>query len=129
MIFLPSIGEIVAILQNVINACTYTSLLVVYVPYNNTSNISCNFVSISVKMLSKSCPIAMSTCLQQALPRTVTHRTQVVKQKWKLQVRFSPTKENRFSQTKISSKSDKDSFSPRCSGQDYDKKKLVLLNV
>ena len=32
------------------------------------------------------------------------HRTQVVKMKWKLRVRFSPTKENRVNQTKISMK-------------------------
>ena len=31
---------------------------------------------------------------------------------WKLRVRFSPTKENRVHQTKISMKTDKDGFSP-----------------
>ena len=31
---------------------------------------------------------------------------------WKLRVRFSPTKENRVHQTKISTKTDKDGFSP-----------------
>ena len=36
----------------------------------------------------------------------------VVKKKWKLRVRFSPTKENRVDQTKISTKTDKNSFSP-----------------
>lgn len=34
--------------------------------------------------------------LQQALQRVVIHRTQVVKKKWQLQVRLSPTKENRY---------------------------------
>ena len=43
----------------------------------------------------------MSTYLQQALPRVVIHRTPVIKKKWKLQVRFSATKENRVHQTKI----------------------------
>ena len=37
----------------------------------------------------------MYTYLQQALLRVVIHRTQEVKKKWKLRVRFSPTKENR----------------------------------
>ena len=54
----------------------------------------------------------MSTCLQQALPRVVIHRTQVVKKKWKFRVRFSLTKENRVHQTKISTKADKDGLSP-----------------
>ena len=37
--------------------------------------------------------------------------------KEEMEVRLSPTKENRTNQTKISSKSDKDSFfPPRCSG-------------
>ena len=52
----------------------------------------------------------MYTYLQQALPRVVTHRTQVVEEKWKLRVWFSPTKENRVHQTKISTNTD--SFSP-----------------
>ena len=39
--------------------------------------------------------IAMYTYLQQTLPRVLTHHTQVAKTKWKLQIRFSPTKENR----------------------------------
>ena len=38
--------------------------------------------------------------------------TQVVEKKWKLRVRFSSTKENRVHQTKISTKTDKDGFSP-----------------
>ena len=54
----------------------------------------------------------MYTYLQQALPRIVTHRTQVVEEKWKFRVWFSPTKENRVHQTKISTNTDKDSFSP-----------------
>ena len=38
----------------------------------------------------------MYTYLQQALPRVLIHRTQVVKKEWKLRGRFSPTKENRI---------------------------------
>ena len=53
----------------------------------------------------------MYTYLQQALPIALTLRTQVVERKWKFGVLFNPTKENRVNQTKISSKSDKDSFS------------------
>ena len=52
------------------------------------------------------------TYLQQALPRVAIHRTQVVEKKWKLRVRFSPTKENRVHQTKISTKTDKHGLSP-----------------
>ena len=48
----------------------------------------------------------------QALPRVVIHRTQVAKNKWKLLARFSPTKENRVHQTKISTKTDKGGSSP-----------------
>ena len=48
----------------------------------------------------------MYTYRQQALPRVVIHRTQVAKKKWKLRARFSPTKENRVHQTKISTKTD-----------------------
>ena len=47
---------------------------------------------------------------QQALPRAVIHRTHEVGKKWKL--RFSPTKENRAHQMRISTKTDKDCFSP-----------------
>ena len=54
----------------------------------------------------------MSTYLQQALPRAVIHRIQVIKKKWTLRLRFSPTKENRVYQTKISMKTDKDGFLP-----------------
>ena len=50
--------------------------------------------------------------LQQALPRVLIHRTLVEKKKWKLPVRFSPTKENRMHQTKTSNKTDHDGFSP-----------------
>ena len=53
----------------------------------------------------------MYTYLQQVLPRVFIHRTQVVEKKWKLWVRFSPKKENPVHQTKISTKTDKDSFS------------------
>ena len=54
----------------------------------------------------------MNSYLQQALPRVVIRRTQVVDKKWKLRVQFSPTKENRVHQTKILTKTDKDGFSP-----------------
>ena len=54
----------------------------------------------------------MNSYLQQALPRVVIHRTQVVDKKWKLRVQFSPTNENRVHQTKILTKTDKDGFSP-----------------
>ena len=57
----------------------------------------------------------MHTYLLQALPRVVIHRTQVVGgggEMEKLRVRFSLTKENRMQQTKILTKTDKDSFSP-----------------
>ena len=37
----------------------------------------------------------MYISLQQALLRVVVHRTQVAEKKWKLRVRFSPTKEQR----------------------------------
>ena len=40
------------------------------------------------------------------------HRAQAVGKKWKLRVRFSPTKENRAHQMKISTKTEKDGFSP-----------------
>ena len=53
----------------------------------------------------------MYTYLQQAPPRVLLHRTQVVKKKWKLRAWFSPTKENRVHQTKVSTKTDKDGFS------------------
>ena len=49
---------------------------------------------------------------KKTLPRVVIHCTQVVEKKWKLRVRFSPTKENRTHQTRISTKIDKDDFSP-----------------
>ena len=52
----------------------------------------------------------MSTYLQEALPRVVIHRNQVIKKKWTLRLRFSSTKENRVYQTKISMKTD--GFSP-----------------
>ena len=48
---------------------------------------------------------------QQALPRVLANRTQVVKKKYKLRARFSPTKENRVQQTKISTKTDGDGCS------------------
>ena len=54
----------------------------------------------------------MHTYLQQTLTRVVIHRTQVAKKKWKLRARFSPTKEDRVHQTKISTKTDKGGFSP-----------------
>ena len=54
----------------------------------------------------------MNSYLQQALPRVVIHRTQVVDKKWKLRVQFSPTNENRVHQKKILTKTDKDGFSP-----------------
>ena len=79
------------------------------------SHISCNFVSISVEILLKWWPIAMHIYLQQPLMRVVIHRTQVAKKKWKLRVRFSPTKEDRMHQTKISTKTDKGDFSPAVS--------------
>ena len=53
----------------------------------------------------------MYTYLQQALPTVVIRRTQVAKRKWKLRARFSPTKENRMHQTKISTETDKGGFS------------------
>ena len=40
------------------------------------------------------------------------HRTQVAKKKRKLRAQFSPTKENRMHQTKISTNTDKGGFSP-----------------
>ena len=43
----------------------------------------------------------MYSYLQQALPRVVIHRTQIVDKKWKLRVQFSPTKENRVHQTAV----------------------------
>ena len=70
------------------------------------------FVSVSVEILLKLCPIARNTYLQQTLWRVVIHRTQVVEEKWKFRVRFSLTKENRVHQTKISTKTYKDDFSP-----------------
>ena len=76
------------------------------------AHISCNFVSISDEMLLKLWPITMYIYLQQALPRIVIHRTQVAKKKWKLQAWFSPMKENRVHQTKISTETDKGGFSP-----------------
>ena len=69
-------------------------------------HISCNFVLVSVEILLKQCPITMYTYLQQVLPRVSIHRSQVVKKKWKLRVRFNHTKENRLHQTKISMKTD-----------------------
>ena len=54
----------------------------------------------------------MSIYLQQLLPKVVIHRTEVAKKKWKLRARFSPLKENCKHQTKISTKRDKDGFSP-----------------
>ena len=69
----------------------------------------------------------MYTFPQHALPRVVIHRTQVVKEKWKLRVRLSATKENRVHQTKMATKTDKDGSRLRRSGQDWDKK-LLLLN-
>ena len=54
----------------------------------------------------------MYTYLQQALPRVLIDRTLVETKKWKLPVRFSPTKENRMHQTKTSNKTDHDGFSP-----------------
>ena len=53
----------------------------------------------------------MYTYRQQAPPRVVIHRAQVAKNKWKLRARFSPTKENREHQTKISTKTDESGFS------------------
>ena len=44
-------------------------------------------------------------------PTVVIRRTQVAKRKWKLRARFSPTKENRMHQTKISTETDKGGFS------------------
>ena len=46
------------------------------------------------------------------LPRIVINRNQVVNKKWKLRVRSNPTQEKRVHQTKISTKSDNDGFSP-----------------
>ena len=43
----------------------------------------------------------MYSYLQQALPRVVINRTQVVDKKWKLRVQSSPTKENRVHQTAV----------------------------
>ena len=57
-------------------------------------------------------PIAMNIYLQQALWRVVIHRTQVVEEEWKFRVRFSLTKDIRVHQTKISTKTYKDDFSP-----------------
>ena len=54
--------------------------------------------------------IAMHSYIQQALPKVVIFRTQVVEKKWKLRVRFSPTKENCAHQTNISTKTDKRRF-------------------
>ena len=60
----------------------------------------------------------MYAYLQQALTRVVIHHTQEVEKKWKLRLRFSLTKENRVHQTKISTKTDKNGFSPAGLGQD-----------
>lgn len=65
--------------------------------------ILCYFILLGVEKPIKSCPIAMYTYLQEALPRLVMHRTQV-RNKWKLPVRFSSTKKNRVYQTKISTR-------------------------
>ena len=54
----------------------------------------------------------MSIYLQQLLTKVVIHRTEVAKKKWKLRARFSHLKENCEHQTKISTKRDKDGFSP-----------------
>ena len=51
------------------------------------------------------------------IPRIVIHRNQVVNKKWKLRVRSNPTQEKRVHQTKISTKSDNDGFSPSGSVQ------------
>ena len=68
----------------------------------------------------------MSTYLQQALPRAVIHRIQVIKKKWTLRLRFSPTKENRVYQTKISMKTDKDGFLPAVFKSRKEQKNLVI---
>ena len=52
--------------------------------------------------------MAMYTFPQHALPRVVIHRTQVVKEKWKLRVGLGATKENRVHQTNMATKTDKD---------------------
>ena len=50
--------------------------------------------------------------------------------KEEMEVRFSPSKENRVNQTKMSSKSDKDGFSPAVfRSKLWPKKKLPLRNV
>ena len=64
----------------------------------------------------------MYTYLHQALPRIVMHRTLVVKKECKLRVRFSPKKENRVHQTKISTKTDKDGFLPAVFGSRLEQK-------
>ena len=68
----------------------------------------------------------MSTYLQRALPRVVIHRTQVIKKEWTLRLRFSPTKENRVHQTKISTKTDKDSFSPAMFKSKLEQENLII---
>ena len=68
----------------------------------------------------------MSTYLQRALPRVVIHRTQVIKKKWTLRLRFSSTKENRVHQTQISMKTDKDDFSPVVFKSRLDQKNPVI---
>ena len=62
--------------------------------------------------------MAMYTFPQHALQRVAIHRTQVVKEKWKLRVGLGATKENRVHQTKMATKTDKDDSRLRCSGQD-----------
>ena len=60
----------------------------------------------------------MYTYLQQALPRVVIHRTQVVEKKWKLRVRLS------VHQTKISTNTDKHGFSPAVVRSKLEQKKF-----
>ena len=68
----------------------------------------------------------MYTNLQQTLARVVIHRTQVlVEKKWKLRVRFSPAREKRVHQTKISTNTDKHGFTPAVVGSRLEQKKSL----
>ena len=64
--------------------------------------------------------------LQQALPRVVIHLTQAVEKKWKLRVRFSPTKVNRVHERRSRRRLTKKVSRLRCLGQDKNKKIPVI---
>ena len=67
----------------------------------------------------------MYTWLRQVLPRVATYLSQVVKKKWELRVRFSPTKEKGMHQIKILTTTDKDGFWPAVSRSRLEQKYSV----